>query len=115
MATLLFTIGGAVVNALAFSGTNFVFSQPTDHGEEERKRHDLVLEKLQGAKDKRNEDRMKRLDFINKRLREASKARAYINNVDQAMLECYRMFAKQIKPLPPEPELSDFYQPSEEW
>ena len=37
MATLLFTIGGAVVNALAFSGTNFVFSQLIDHGEEERK------------------------------------------------------------------------------
>ena len=28
------------------------------------------------------------------------------------MLEYYRVFAKQIKPLPPEPELSDFY-PSE--
>ena len=76
MATLLFTIGGAVVNALAFSGTNFVFSQLTDHGKEERKRHDLVLEKLQRARGKRNEDRMNRLDFINKRLREASKARA---------------------------------------
>ena len=99
MATLLLTIGGAVVNASAFSGTNFVFSQLTDHGEEERKRHDLMLEKLQRARDKRNEDRMKRLDFINKRLRGANKARTYINNVDQAMLECYRMFAKQIKPL----------------
>ena len=40
MASLLFTIGGAVVNALAFSGTNFVFNRLTDHGEEERKRHD---------------------------------------------------------------------------
>ena len=29
------------------------------------------------------------------------------------MLKYYRVFAKQIKPLPPEPELSDFYQPSE--
>ena len=29
------------------------------------------------------------------------------------MLEYYRVFAKQIKPLPPEPELSDFYHPSE--
>ena len=45
MALLLFTIGGAVVNALAFSGTNFVFNKLTDHGEEERKRHDLALEK----------------------------------------------------------------------
>ena len=29
------------------------------------------------------------------------------------MLEYYRVFAKQIKSLPPEPELSDFYHPSE--
>ena len=70
MASLLFTIGGAVVNALAFSGTNFVFSRLTDHGEEERKRHDLALERLQRARDEWNKDRMKRLDFINKRLRE---------------------------------------------
>ena len=56
---------------------------------------------------------MKRLDFINKRLREKNEARAYINNVDEAMLEYYRVFAKQIKPLPHEPKLSDFYLPSE--
>ena len=113
MATLLFTVGGAVVNTLAFSGTNYAFNQLTDHGEEEQKRHNLALEKLQRARDKWNEDRMKRLDFINKRLREANKAKVYINNVDDAMLKYYRVFAKQIKPLPPEPELSNFYQPSE--
>ena len=56
---------------------------------------------------------MKRLDFINKRLHEKSDAREYINNIDEAMLEYYRIFAKQIKPLPPETQLSDFYHPSE--
>ena len=101
------------MNALAFSGTNFVFSRLTDHGEEERKRHDLALEKLQRARDEWNKDRMKRLDFINKRLREKNEARAYINNVDEAMLEYYRVFAKQIRSLPREPQLSDFYHPSE--
>ena len=70
MASLLFTIGGAVVNTLALSDTNFVFSRLTDHGAQERKRHDLALEKLQRAKDEWNRDRMKRLDFVNKRLRE---------------------------------------------
>ena len=30
--------------------------------------------------------------------------KAYINNVDEAMLEYYRIFAKKMKPLPPEPE-----------
>ena len=58
MTSLLFTIGGAVVNALAFSGTNFVFNRFTDHGEEERKRHDLALEKLQRARNQCNEDRI---------------------------------------------------------
>ena len=33
-------------------------------------------------------------------------------NVDEAMLECYRIFANTIKLLPPESQLSDFYHPS---
>ena len=70
MASLLFTIGGAVVNALAFSGTNFVFSRLTDHCGEELKRHYLALEKLQRARDE-------------------------WNHVDEAMLEYYRVFAKK--------------------
>ena len=87
MASVLFTIGGAVVNALAFSGTNFAFSRLTDHSAEERKRHDLALEKLQGARDEWNRDGMKRLDLINKRLRERNETRAYIKNVNETMLE----------------------------
>ena len=59
-------IGGAVVNALAFSGTNFVSSSLTDHGVEESRRYDLELEKLQKARDEWNEDLMKWLDFIKK-------------------------------------------------
>ena len=38
---------------------------------------------------------------------------AYINNVNKAMVEYYGVFAKQIKPLPLELQLSDFYHPSE--
>ena len=48
MASLLFTIGGAVVNTLAFGSTNFIFSRLTDHGAEERKRQDLTLQNLKG-------------------------------------------------------------------
>ena len=82
MESLLFTVGGAVVNALVFSGTNYIFSRLTDHGVEERKRHDLALEKLQRTRDKWDRYPMKQLDVINKRLREKNEARAYINNVD---------------------------------
>ena len=56
---------------------------------------------------------MERFDFINKRLREQNKARAYINNTDETMVEYYRIFAKKLKPLPREPQLLDFYYPSE--
>ena len=113
MTSVSFTIGGAVVNALAFSGTNFVFSRLTNHGAKEHKRNDLAEEKLQRARDKWNEDQMKQIDFINKRLREKNEARTYINNVNAAVLECYWIFAKKIKPLPPQPKLSNFYHPSD--
>ena len=49
MTSLLLAIGGAVMNALAFSGTSFLFSKLNDHGEKESKRHDLVLERLHRA------------------------------------------------------------------
>ena len=75
MASLLFTIGVAMINALAFSGTSFIFSRLLDHGTKERKRHDLAEEKLQNARGKWNRDRMKCLDFINKKLREKTKKR----------------------------------------
>ena len=108
--TILSGIFGAVANATAFGGANLAFSMLTDHDAKEQKRQ--AEEKLQKARDKWNEDRMKRLDFINKRLRNKNDGKAYINNVDEAMLECYRVFAKTIKPLPPESQLSDFYHPS---
>ena len=44
MTSVLFTIGGAVINALAFSSTNFSFSKLTDHGQKECKRYDLTIE-----------------------------------------------------------------------
>ena len=77
MSSLLFTVGCAVVNAeaLAFSGTNFVFSGLTDHVGEECKRHDLAEEELQKARDEWNRHRMKHLDFSNRRLREKVRQR----------------------------------------
>ena len=114
MASLLFIIGGADVNSLVSGGTNFIFSMLTDHGAEKRKRHDLALKKLQRVRDEWNKDQMKRLDSINRRLREKNEAIAYINNVDEAMLEYYQVFAKQIRSSPPESQLSDFYHQSED-
>ena len=60
-----------------------------------------------------NKERVKRLDFINKRLREQQDARQAINNAEDGMREYYRVFGRKIKPLPKEPVFSDFYHPSE--
>ena len=57
-----------------------------DHGEKERKSHDLTLEKLRRIRDKWNKDRIKFIHFINIKLRETNETMAYINNVDEAML-----------------------------
>ena len=84
-----------------------------DHDEKERKRHGVALENLQRTRDEWNKDRIKSFDSINKRLHEKNEARTYINNVDEAMLKYYQVFAKRIKPLPPAPQFSDFYNPSE--
>lgn len=93
------------MNALALNGINFLFSKPSDHGEKEHKRHELALEKTQRARD--NWD--KRLEFIYKRLCEKYEVKSYINDADEAMFEHYQLFAKQIKPLLPEPQLPDIY------
>ena len=112
--TMLSGIFGVAFNATVFSGTKFFFSRLTDCGEKEHKRHDLSLEKPHRTRDKWNNGRMKRLDFINENLCEKNEARVSINNVDEAMLEYYRVVAKQIKPLLPEPRLSNFHHPSED-
>ena len=114
MASLLATGASAAVNVLAFSGTNYLFSKFSDHGEAERKRYDIALEDLQCDRDKWNQERLKRLDFINKRLRDKKEARDYIGNLDSAMLEYYRVFGVKLKPLPPEPQLLDYYNASDQ-
>ena len=49
---------------------------------------------------------MKQIDLIKKRQGQKNEVRAYMNNVDETMLEYYRIFVKQIKPLPPKPSIS---------
>ena len=67
MSTLALMVGGAITNALAFSGSNFLFSQMSCA--EERKRHKLAMEKLQHERDTWNEGRLQRIDYINEELK----------------------------------------------
>ena len=50
MASIGFLIGGALINALAFSGSNFLFiSLSKESIDKERKRHDKAIEDMQRA------------------------------------------------------------------
>ena len=50
MASVAMLIGGALANALAFSGSSFLFSSLSKNRiDEERKRHDKAIEDMQKA------------------------------------------------------------------
>ena len=107
-------IGGALVNALAFTGSNFLFSLgKSDAANEERKRHDKAIEQLQTAQAAWSRKRTARLDWINEDLRRQGHAVRTFRNVDEAIRQ-YNLISGPMEPIEPEPKLSDFYLPSPE-
>ena len=68
MAGFATMVGGAITNALAFTGSSFFFNMIS--GDAERKRHDLALKKLQRDRDEWNQKRLQQLDYVNQKLRE---------------------------------------------
>ena len=99
-------VGGAITNALAFSGSNFLFSQMSSA--EERKRHNLAMEKLQHERDTWNEQRLERIDYINEELKKRGHATKTFQNVDQAMQQYSLLTGNVLPPLPAQPQLEDF-------
>ena len=58
-------IGGALANALAFTGSSYLFSRLSkDSIDKERKTHDLAIEQLQNAQIEWAQLRQQRIDFI---------------------------------------------------
>ena len=107
-------VGGALVNAFAFSGSNYLFSMLRDSDvAEEQQRHNRAIEQLQAARDAWSQRRTARIDWINEELRRQHHAVQTFRDVDSAMREYARVTGKNIGPLDREPQLSDFYQPSE--
>ncbi len=108
-------IGTALVNALAFSGSSFLFSKlnKPDY-EKERKRHDLAIEKLNEETQKWEHARKLRQDFLNRELQKRNIAERDFKNVDDAM-DLYHLYFPNVvvQSLPPKPTLQDFYTPSE--
>ena len=107
-------LGDAIANALAFTGSSHLFSSLSkDSIDQERKRHDLAIEKLQKAQIEWQQKRQQRIDFINKQLMLEKKTEAKFTELNDARREFYSVFGKHLEPLPREPILSDFYTPSD--
>ena len=65
MASVAVLAGGALVNAQAFSGSNWLFSMLRSSGlDGERKRHAKAVEQLQAAQAEWSRKRTERLDLI---------------------------------------------------
>lgn len=115
MASVAMLVGGALVNALAFSGSNYMFSMLRSSGvDEERKRHDKAVEQLQAAQAEWSRRRTERLDWINEQLRRENHAVQTFRDVDAAIQEYSQVFGETVDPLGPEPKLSDFYMPTDD-
>ena len=112
MASLAIMAGGALINSLAFSGTNFIFGQLGDHGGTEMKRHNLAVERLSKAREEYSQERQQRLDLINKTIRGQKHAEQTFGDLGIAMREYNKVTGQQLPPLRDEPKLSDFYNPS---
>ena len=111
MASIAVIAGGALINAVAFSGTNFVFSQLGDHGKAEMKRHNLAMERLSKAREQYTRKRQERLDFLNKTINERRHAEQTFSDLGVAMRQYADVTGHELSPLK-EPKLSDFYTPS---
>ena len=113
MASIAMLVGGAVVNALAFTGSSYAFRLLEGRGvDEERQRHDKAIEQLQRARDEWAQNRTERLDFINEELRRQGHAVQTFHEVDDAMREYAAFTGKNLPSLGAEPQLSDYYAPS---
>ena len=108
-------IGGALVNALAFTGSSYLFNRLSkDSIDAERKRHDLAIEWLQKPQIERVHKRQQRINFINKQLRLERKAETKFTELNDAVREYHKVFGHELPPLPWEPVLRDYYTPSVE-
>ena len=114
MASIGFLIGGALVNALAFTGSNYLFSSLSRESiDKERNRHDKAIEDLQRAQIEWTKKRQERLDHINSEIAKEHKAEKSFVDLNSAMQQYFIVTGRQLEPLPPKPVLSDFYVPSE--
>ena len=90
-------IGGALANALAFTGSSYLFHRlSADSIDAERKRHDAAIEALQKAQIEGAHKCQERINFINKQLRLERKAETNFTELNEAMREYHEVLVKNF-------------------
>ena len=117
MASIAIMIGGAVLNATAFIGGNYLV-RALGGGEkaalEEKKRYDKALEDYRAAYAKYTRDRTQLLDWIATNAQTKVQAKQNFTNTDYAFKLYNRAHPDEQMTPPKEPKFTDFYQPSEQ-
>ena len=105
-------IGGAIINATTFVGGSYLakYLSGSSDSDEEKKRHDLAVEKYQKEYEEYEENRAKLNDWIMTNDRIKDEAKENFKNTDYA-LKLYNKIHQDDLSLR-EPQFSDFYQPS---
>ena len=117
MASIAMMIGGAVLNAAAFTGGNYLAKFLDGNGGhaalDEKTRHDKALEAYQAAMAKYTRERTQILYWINTNEEIKEHAQKNFTNTDYAFKLYNQAHPDQRLTLPKEPKFSDMYQPSE--
>ena len=117
MASIAIMIRGAVLNAAAFTGGNYLAKYIAgDNGQTalaEKTRHDKALEAYQAAMEKYTRECTQLLDWIKTNREIKDQAKQNFTNTDYAF-KLYNQAHPDYKlTQPKEPKFSDIYQPSE--
>ena len=117
MASIAIMVGGAVLNAAAFIGGNYlarVLGGGDKASLDEKVHHDKALEAYQAAYAKYTRDRTKLLDWIATNSEIKEEANQNFTNADYTF-KLYNQAHPDERVIPPkEPKFSDFYEPSEQ-
>jgi len=117
MASIAIMVGGAVLNATAFIGGNYL-ARALGGGDKaalaEKVRHDKALEAYQAAYAKYTRDRTKLLDWIATNAQIKAEAKQNFTDTDYAFKLYNQTHPDELMTPPKEPKFSDFYQPSEQ-